>query len=47
VPVYDEVRDRYEILAPLGEAYFRRGDSARAAELLEKALPLRRPSPRF
>ena len=46
-PVYAEVKDRYEILAPLGEAYFRRGDFARAAELLEKALPLRRPQPSF
>jgi GWxTD domain-containing protein len=44
-PVYAEVKDRYEILAPLGEAYFRRGDFAKAAELLEKALPLRRPQP--
>jgi tetratricopeptide (TPR) repeat protein len=44
-PVYAEVKDRYEVLAPLGEAYFRRGDFARAAELLEKALPLRRPTP--
>jgi GWxTD domain-containing protein len=44
-PVYAEVKDRYEILAPLGEAYYRRGDFARAAELLEKALPLRRPQP--
>jgi GWxTD domain-containing protein len=44
-PVFAEVKDRYEILAPLGEAYFRRGDFARAAELLEKALPLRRPQP--
>jgi tetratricopeptide (TPR) repeat protein len=44
-PVYAEVKDRYEILAPLGEAYFRQGDFAKAAELLEKALPLRRPQP--
>jgi GWxTD domain-containing protein len=44
-PVYAEVKDRYEVLAPLGEAYFRRGDFARAAEILEKALPLRRPRP--
>ncbi len=44
-PVYAQVKDRYEVLAPLGEAYFRRGDFARAAELLEKALPLRRPQP--
>ena len=44
-PVYAEVKDRYEVLAPLGEAYFRRDDFARAAELLEKALPLRRPQP--
>ncbi len=44
-PVYAEIKDCYEILAPLGEAYFRRGDFARAAELLEKALPMRRPQP--
>jgi len=44
-PVYAEVKDRYEILAPLGEAYFRRGDFARSVELLEMALPLRRPQP--
>jgi tetratricopeptide (TPR) repeat protein len=44
-PVYAQVKDRYEVLAPLGEAYFRRGDFARAAELLEVALPLRRPTP--
>ena len=44
-PLYAEVKDRYEILAPLGEAYFRQGEYARAAELLEKALPLRRPQP--
>jgi GWxTD domain-containing protein len=44
-PVYAVVKDRYEILVPLGEAYFRRGDFSRAAELLEKALPLRRPQP--
>jgi GWxTD domain-containing protein len=46
-PVYAEVKDRYEVLAPLGEAYFQRGDFARAAELLEKALPLRRPQPQL
>jgi len=39
------VKDRYETLAPLGEAYFGRGDFARVAELLEKALPLLRPQP--
>lgn len=44
-PVYAEIKDRYEVLAPLGEAYFRRGDFARAADVLEKALPLRRPQP--
>jgi GWxTD domain-containing protein len=44
-PVYAEIQDRYEVLAPLGEAYFRQGDFARAAEILEKALPLRRPQP--
>jgi GWxTD domain-containing protein len=44
-PVYTEVKNRYEVLAPLGEAYFRQGDFARAAEILEKALPLRRPEP--
>jgi GWxTD domain-containing protein len=42
-PVYAEVKDRYEVLAPLGEAYFRQGEYARAVEVLEKALPLRRP----
>ncbi len=44
-PVYAEVRDRYEVLAPLGEAHFRQGDYARAVDLLEKALPLRRAEP--
>jgi Flp pilus assembly protein TadD len=44
-PVHAEVKDRYEVLAPLGEAYFRRGDFTRAVDLLEKALPLRRPQP--
>lgn len=44
-PVYAEVTDRYEVLVPLGEAYFRSGDFARASEVLEKALPLRRPQP--
>jgi GWxTD domain-containing protein len=44
-PVYAQVKDRYEVLAPLGEAYFRRGEFTLAAEILEKALPLRRPEP--
>jgi hypothetical protein len=44
-PVYAQVKDRYEVLAPLGEAYFRKGDFAHAAEVLERALPLRRPQP--
>jgi GWxTD domain-containing protein len=44
-PVYAEVRDRYEILAPLGEAYFRTGANEKAVELLEKAIVLRRPQP--
>jgi hypothetical protein len=44
-PIYARIQDRYEVLAPLGEAYFRQGDFAKAAELLEKALPLRRPQP--
>jgi GWxTD domain-containing protein len=42
-PVYAEVQDRYEVLAPLGEAYFRTGNDEKAVELLEKAIALRRP----
>jgi Flp pilus assembly protein TadD len=44
-PLFARIQDRYEVLAPLGEAYFRQGDFAKAAEVLEKALPLRRPQP--
>ena len=44
-PIYARIQDRYEVLAPLGEAYFRQGDFAKAADVLEKALPLRRPQP--
>jgi GWxTD domain-containing protein len=44
-PIYAQVKDRYEVLAPLGEAYFRQGDFAKAVEALEAALPLRRPQP--
>jgi hypothetical protein len=44
-PVYAEVQDRYEVLAPLGEAYFRTGNNEKAVELLEKAMVLRRPQP--
>jgi tetratricopeptide (TPR) repeat protein len=44
-PVYAQIKDRYEVLAPLGEAYFRRGDNERAIDLLERAIVLKRPSP--
>jgi GWxTD domain-containing protein len=44
-PVYAEVKDRFEVVAPLGEAYFRQGAFEPAAELLERAVVLRRPQP--
>ena len=45
-PVYREVPDRFEVLVLLGEAYFHERDYALAAELLEKAITLRRVEPR-
>jgi Flp pilus assembly protein TadD len=44
-PVYSQVKDRFEILAPLGQAYFHQGRFAEAAEVLEQAIALRRPEP--
>ncbi len=44
-PVYAQVQDRFEVLALLGEAYVKKKDYARGAELLEKALTLRTPGP--
>jgi len=44
-PVYSQVKDRFEILAPLGQAYFHEQRFAEAAELLERAIALRRPEP--
>ncbi|MFQ5792631.1 MAG: tetratricopeptide repeat protein, partial [Acidobacteriota bacterium] len=46
-PVYAEVKDRFEILALLGEAYFQQKDYSRSSELLEKAVVLRRPQARL
>lgn len=42
-PLYEEVKDRYEVISLLGQAYFRLGRYAESAELLEKAVVLRRP----
>jgi GWxTD domain-containing protein len=44
-PVYAQIQDRFEVLALLGEAYVKKKDYARGAELLEKALSLRRLQP--
>lgn len=44
-PIYVEVKDRFEVVAPLGEAFFRQAAFERAVELLEKAVALRRPPP--
>jgi GWxTD domain-containing protein len=44
-PVYSQVKDRFELLAPLGQAYFHEERFAEAAEVLEKAITLRRPEP--
>ena len=40
-PVHRFMPDRYEALALLGEAHFRRGDYGRASQILEKAFSLR------
>jgi uncharacterized protein HemY len=44
-PVYSQVKDRFEVVAPLGQAYFHEQKFAEAADCLEKALVLRRPEP--
>jgi tetratricopeptide (TPR) repeat protein len=44
-PLYREVKDRFEVLAPLGEAYFREQRFEEAAEVLERVVALRRPDP--
>jgi tetratricopeptide (TPR) repeat protein len=44
-PVYAQVKDRFEVLAPLGQAYFHEQKFTEAADCLEKALVLRRPEP--
>jgi GWxTD domain-containing protein len=44
-PVYAEVKDRFEVLAMLGQAYSNEGRYPEAVELLEKAILLRRPEP--
>jgi GWxTD domain-containing protein len=44
-PVYAEVKDRFEILAMLGQAYADAERYAEAVELLEKAILIRRPEP--
>lgn len=42
-PVYRQVRDRFEVVRPLGEAYFHQGSHEKAIEALETAIMLRRP----
>lgn len=44
-PVYAQVKDRFEVLALLGEAYFRVNRFQEAVTLLDKATTLRRPQP--
>lgn len=46
-PVYEKVQDRFEVVAVLGEAYARDREFSKAAELLEKAVLLRRPDTRL
>lgn len=46
-PVYEKVQDRFEVVAVLGEAYARDREFSKAAELLEKAVLLRRPNTRL
>ena len=42
-PVYEKVRNRFEVIALLGHAYAVEEQYANAAELLERAITLRRP----
>ncbi len=44
-PVYAQVKDRFEVLALLGQAYFRENRYQDSVDLLEKAIALRRPRP--
>jgi tetratricopeptide (TPR) repeat protein len=44
-PVYAEVKDRFEVLAMLGQAYAVEERYPEAVDLLEKAILLRRPEP--
>jgi len=46
-PIYEVVKDRYVVLALLGEAYFHEENFPLASELLEKAVALRRPDSRL
>ena len=46
-PLVQNAPDRFEVLALLGQAYFHRKEYAKAIELLEKAITLRRPEPRL
>ena len=43
-PVYAEVQNRYEVVAVLGEAYFREENYEKASELLGRAITLHRPT---
>ena len=45
--VYEEAKDRYGVLATLGEAYFHQKEYAKSTELLEKAITLRRAQTRL
>jgi GWxTD domain-containing protein len=46
-PLVQNGPDRFEVLAILGEAHFRRKEYAKSSELLEKAFALKRPEPRL
>ena len=44
-PVYAQVKDRFEVLAILGQAYFNEQRFPEAVDVLEKAIALKRPEP--
>jgi len=46
-PIYQAVPDRFEVIILLGEGYFQEKNYKKAAELLERAVTLRRPEPRW
>jgi GWxTD domain-containing protein len=46
-PLVKHGSDRFEVLTVLGQAHFQRQEYAKSAELLEKALTLRRPDPQL